>query len=288
MQYKRFASFAAGVIAALALTGEAIAIDLPTAPSTAATAPASAPAAPTPSQIPDGWIVSFSAMGAVSPSYPGSSTLRPYPFPSISIRRIGEPERFSTPDEGFGFSVIDVNGFHVGPVANFVFRRGERDGLFGMHSVGLTHEIGGFLEITPNDNFRARAELRQGIDGHHGFVAAFGADVHGSTSGFTMSVGPRLNFGDNRYANAYFSVTPVEAALNGRLTPYQAEGGFTAAGGVATLRYDLTSESNVAIFGGGQRLLGSVGSSPIPNMVGSRNQFTAGLSIGRSFQIQGF
>jgi hypothetical protein len=37
-----------------------------------------------------------------------------------------------------------------------------------------------------------------------------------------------------------------------------------------------------------QRLTGSVGGSPIPNMVGSRDQFTAGVSLSRSFEVAKF
>lgn len=255
-----------------------------TSASPAADIVGSSPAAPPT----DGWIVTLHAMGAVSPSFPGSGQLRPYPFPAVSVRGIGEAELFSTPDDGFGFSVVDTNGLRIGPVANFVFKRGARDGLFGVHKVGLTHEIGGFVEYAPTEHFRTRAEVRQGIDGHEGLVAVVGADAYGSQNGFTASIGPRISLGDNRYANAYFSVTPFEAVLNGRLKPYQATGGFTAAGGVATVRYDFTSNTNATVFGGLQRLTGNVGDSPIPNMIGSRNQFTAGLAIGRSFEIHGF
>ena len=105
---------------------------------------------------------------------------------------------------------------------------------------------------------------------------------------FTLSLGPRLNFGNNAYANSYFSVSPGEAELNGRLQPYQAQGGFTAAGGLATIRYDITPNCNATVFGGLQRLTGSVGASPIPNLIGSRDQFTAGLSFNRSFEVQKF
>ena len=87
-------------------------------------------------------------IGAVAPSFPGSALLRPYPFPAISLRGVGEPERFSAPDEGFGVPVFDEDGIRMGPVANFVFRRGNRDGLYGVHQVGLTHEIGGFAEYS--------------------------------------------------------------------------------------------------------------------------------------------
>ncbi len=135
------------------------------------------------------------------------------------------------------------------------------------------------------EHFRVRAEFRQGVDGHRGFVAAFMADAYETLGPLRLSVGPRLNFGDNAYANAYFSVTPFEALMNGRLTPYVATGGFTAAGGMATIRYELIELTSVSIYGGGQRLLGSVGSSPIPNLIGSRNQFTGGLAVSRSFTV---
>ncbi|MGO9431003.1 MipA/OmpV family protein [Rhodoblastus sp.] len=245
------------------------------------------PAAPAP-PAPDAYIVTLQAIGAVAPSFPGSSIVRPYPFPGVSVRGVGEPERFSAPDDGFGVPVFEADGARFGPVANFVFRRGGRDGLHGLHHVGLTHEVGGFAEYFAFDHFRTRAELRQAVDGHGGFVASLGADFYGESNSFRLSLGPRLNLGDNRYANAYFSVTPVEAVLNGRLEPYQASGGFTSAGGVATVRYDFTPNLNATVYTGLQRLTGGVGGSPIPNMVGSRDQFTAGVSLSRSFEVAKF
>ncbi len=71
----------------------------------------------------------------------------------------------------------------------------------------------------------------------------------------------------------------------GASRPDEANGGFTAAGGLATFRYDFSKDTNATFYGGLQRLTGSVGASPIPNEIGSRNQFTAGLSIARSFEI---
>ncbi|MCC3245250.1 MipA/OmpV family protein [Methylocystis sp. WRRC1] len=241
---------------------------------------------PPPKTDANGWIVTVSVTGAVAPSFPGSGQMRPYPFPSVSFRKVGEPELFSTPDEGFGLALIDLGYLRAGPVANFVFQRGQRDGLFGLRRIGLTHEVGGFVEVNPLEHVRLRAELRQGVDGHRGFVAALYADAYQSFGRFRVSAGPRLNFGDNIYANAYFSVTPFEALINGRLTPYNATGGFTSAGGMATVRYDFDEWTSVSVFGGGQRLLGGVGGSPIPNLIGSRSQYTAGLSVARSFEVR--
>jgi outer membrane scaffolding protein for murein synthesis (MipA/OmpV family) len=280
------AKFLAVLLAASSVLAGAGALAADSSPAPAASPPPASPAAPAAS--PDGYIVTLQAIGAVAPSFPGSAVVRPYPFPGVSVRGIGEPERFSAPDDGFGVPVFEADGLRMGPVANFVFRRGNRDGLFGLHHVGITHEVGGFAEYFAFDHFRARAELRQAVDGHEGFVASLGADFFGESNSFRVSLGPRLNLGDNRYANAYFSVTPVEAILNGRLEPYQASGGFTSAGGVATVRYDFTPNLNATVYTGLQRLTGSVGGSPIPNMVGSRDQFTAGVSVSRSFEVAKF
>jgi outer membrane protein len=280
------AKFLAVLLAASSILAGAGALAADSPPAPAASPPPASPPAPTAS--PDGYIVTLQAIGAVAPSFPGSAVVRPYPFPGVSVRGIGEPERFSAPDDGFGVPVFEADGLRMGPVANFVFRRGNRDGLFGLHHVGITHEVGGFAEYFAFDHFRARAELRQAVDGHEGFVASLGADFFGESNSFRVSLGPRLNLGDNRYANAYFSVTPVEAILNGRLEPYQASGGFTSAGGVATVRYDFTPNLNATVYTGLQRLTGSVGGSPIPNMVGSRDQFTAGVSVSRSFEVAKF
>ncbi len=279
------AKFFAALLAASPVfaASEALATDLP-APVPASLQPP--PAAPAKSD--DSYIVTLQAIGAVAPSFPGSSVVRPYPFPGIAVRGAGEPERFSAPDDGFGLPVFDADGARLGPVANFVFARGGRDGLFGVHHVGLTHEVGGFAEFYVFEHFRTRTELRQAVDGHGGFVAALGADFYGEASVFRLSFGPRLNFGNNRYANAYFSVTPGEAILNGRLEPYQASGGFTSAGGLATLRYDIAPNINATVYTGLARLTGSVAGSPIPSMVGSRGQFTAGIAVSRSFEVAKF
>ncbi len=279
------AKFLAALLAAssiLAAGGVLAADSAPPAP--AASQDAKSPSAASP----DAYIVTLQAIGAVAPSFPGSSVVRPYPFPGISVRGVGEPERFSAPDDGFGVPVFEADGARFGPVANFVFRRGGRDGLHGLHHVGLTHEVGGFAEYFAFDHFRARTELRQAVDGHGGFVASLGADFYAEAYSFRVSVGPRFNLGDNRYANAYFSVTPAEAILNEHLEPYQATGGFTAAGGVATVRYNFTPELNATVYTGMQRLTGSVASSPIPSMVGSRGQFTAGVSLSQSFEVAKF
>ena len=56
----------------------------------------------------DAWIVTLQGIGAVAPSFPGSLVVRPYPFPGVSVRAVGEAESFSTPDDGFGIPVFEL------------------------------------------------------------------------------------------------------------------------------------------------------------------------------------
>ena len=79
----------------------------PPYPCAAADAPAAAAARSTAANPDkdDAWIVTLQGIGAVAPSFPGSSVARPYPFPGVSVRAVGEAERFSAPDDGYGVPV---------------------------------------------------------------------------------------------------------------------------------------------------------------------------------------
>jgi hypothetical protein len=46
---------------------------------------------PPPMTDANAWSVTVSVIGAVAPSFPGSSQMRPFPFPAVSFRRVGEP-----------------------------------------------------------------------------------------------------------------------------------------------------------------------------------------------------
>jgi hypothetical protein len=50
---------------------------------------AAAELVPPPKTDASGWIVTVSVIGAVTPSFPGSGQVRPYPFPAVAIRRVG-------------------------------------------------------------------------------------------------------------------------------------------------------------------------------------------------------
>ncbi len=83
--------------------------------------------------------------------------------------------------------------------------------------------------------------------------------------------------------NSYFSVTPFEAALNGRVTPFKASAGVDQVGALASVRYDFNKAWNVTVYGGYNRLVSDAGASPISINLGTRDQFLGGATVAYTF-----
>jgi outer membrane scaffolding protein for murein synthesis (MipA/OmpV family) len=267
-------------VAAAASLSAARAADLPS------TAPAPAPA---PVFSSSDWIFTFSGQINEGPSYPGAKRYSFFGIPGIGLRAVGEAERFSTPDDGFNFSLYDNSWLHVGPVVRVVGDRAvfHNHELAGLPYIEPSVETGGFVEIDPVAWGRVRMELRQAITGHDGLVGSLGGDVWKRWGNVTLSVGPRLSFGSDKYANTYFGVTQAQAAVNqaagGFLTAYTAEGGLTAAGLTGAARYDVNADWRITGYGTYQRISGSISGSPIVQHAGSRDQYVAGFELAYRF-----
>jgi outer membrane protein len=250
-------------------------------------------AAPDPAPVPPDWIVTVSGQVRYSPAYPGARNYAVFGNPGVSLRRVGQKEAFSTPDEGFSLAFYGDSLVRFGAVGRLLGDRSARgnSALRGLPYVPYSLEIGGFAELTPVDWARLRVELRQAVTGHDGLVATVGGDVWQSWNRFTLSVGPRLYFGSARYAQTFFSVTPAQAALNnalgGALYAYNATGGLTAAGATVALRYDVNEAWRATGYVNYQRLTGSVANSPLAYSIGNgdRNQWTYGLGLAYSFKV---
>ena len=248
----------------------------------------------TPSILSPGYVVTLSAQEMTGPLYPGANRYGYFGSPGIDVHRIGDPERFGTPDDNFGFAVYDTSWFRFGPVGKLLGDRNVNSfyELHGLKTIGTTMEVGGFAEVNPLPFLRGRLEIRQGFGGYRGLVATLGGDIWDNWNSLTLSVGPRFNFGDSRFARAYFSVTPEESAANmaagGSLTPYDASGGLISGGVAAAARYQWSSAWRSTLFGSFQRLTPSEASSPIVTRDGAMDQFTGGLELAYSFSVTGF
>ena len=237
---------------------------------------------------PDDWIVTVRAKAIASPEYPGSKDYSFFGYPALSLRKASSPATFSAPDDNVSLALFDRGWLKAGPVGKFVSARraSEHSELFGIHNVGWTVELGGFVEIWPSDRFRTRFEVRQGIRGHEDIVGTVAADWVQPLGNWTFSIGPRVNIVGNRFADRYFSISPIEAAFNGRVTPFKARGGFESIGATGAATYQWSPAWGTTAYVRYERLIGDAGRSPMSSVLGTRNQWTVGGNISYSFAMK--
>ena len=237
---------------------------------------------------PSTWIVTLSGSIQAVPRYPGASDYTAVGYPSIDVRRVGEPRRFSTPDDGFSLALYDDQTFRLGPTARFVPGRyygDDRRHLYGFRDARFAVEPGVFVEFYPSTSIRTRAELRQGLYGHHGTVGSIAADYLIPIDRILFSVGPRFNIGDASFARKYFGVSPAEAALNGRVTPYNPDS-FYSAGALGAVTYTPSETWAYTAYAGYTRILGASGDSPLVRRpFGNPNQYQFGLRVDYAFRM---
>lgn len=202
---------------------------------------------------------------------------------NIDRKRGDEPFEFEAADESFGFSLIDTGGFSFGPAANFEGKRTSAMVGTTLPTVRFTIEAGAFVAFDLTENFRLRAEMRKGVNGHKGWIGLAGADfVMRDRDAWLFSIGPRVTWSDNRYQDAWFSVTPADAPAAG-LPAYDAGGGIQAYGAIATFGTQFSPRWGIYGYTKYDRLVGDAADSPIVRQYGSRDQFSGGLTLTYTF-----
>lgn len=233
-----------------------------------------------------GFTVTLGAGAQTYPKYPGSDSYGVNPLPIFGFRRAGTPMPFEAPDDGFGLGLLGRDSMiNLGPAVRFQNKREEDDVGAPVGDVGFTVEVGGFVEIFPSENFRLRAELRQGIGGHDGLVGDLGADLVIRDDDTIFSIGPRMRWADNDFHDAYFGV-PFSIPASG-LPAYDPGSGIYAFGAMAGLTHRLGRNWGVQAYAGYDRLVGDAADSPIVRAFGSRDQFSGGAGLFIEFNIGG-
>ena len=91
---------------------------------------------------------------------------------------------------------------------------------------------------------------------------------------------------ENRYAAAYYGVTPAGSIASG-LPVYTARGGWKnyTVGALATVSLTGGLLHGFKLFGGGtyERLLNDFGDSPLVSIAGRRSQWLGALGLGYTF-----
>lgn len=270
------ATFAVAALIALGAAAQAADVNAVETPE-AALAPVAA----------EGWRVTLKATSVMRPEFEGASDYAFSVTPGLSIRRPGQPWKFGAPDDGFGFGVINLPYMQVGPVGRI---RGERDSsderkIRRLHDIDWAFEPGLFVEVYPTTNTRIRGEIRHGVNGHDGLVGDVAADWIQRFDGFTVSFGPRVALGDSDFMNEYYGVTAREAARPGSLRRYKADGGVKSVGLAGAVTYDWTPNWSTTAFAGWNRLVGDAADSPIVKKLDSEDQFTLGLGVAYTFDV---
>ena len=191
-------------------------------------------------------------------------------------------------DDGADFALVGFSNFSFGPSIRVVGRRDEDDNpaLDGLGDVGTTFEFGGFAATTFVDRFSVRFKVRKGIKtGHHGLIVDGSAtallfrwgDVSTSISGQASWIG-------DRYADAYFTITP-EQSLRSGLPTYNADAGFRDIGGSFNAYINIRRNWSLNPYVSWRYIFDGFNDTPIIALYGDRNQFTAGFHLLREFQF---
>jgi MipA family protein len=267
-----------------AIAGMCLLVSAPAAPVFAADMAPLVPPAPTASPK---WTVELGMEVRSLPHYQGSEVYGFYPVPFLDVRPAGTPPRFHAPRDGIGYALVDTGGFKAGPVAQVELGRHVKHNpsLEGLGNVGATAEIGGFVEYWPTQWLRARAEVRQGIGGHHGIVSDETLDfVVPVSPQWVVSGGPRMTIATKEANSPYFGVNDVQSMMSG-LPTFDVGGGVRSVGLGTQARYQWNAKWASHAFVEYSRLTGDVADSPIVTQRGSPDQAMFGFGTTYSFDV---
>lgn len=217
------------------------------------------------------------------PTYFGSKESGTGAFPLFALQFVRSPNGrvFGSKGTGSRYGFAPRRSFRV------IGKRSatNHSELAGLNDVPLSVEIGGGIGYT-SQNFDAFADLRYGALGHHAFVGEVGANVILRPSDrLTITAGPRLAVGSNRFNDTYFGVTAAESlASSGALTAYNPSSGVVSAGLEVGANYavdDLWTLNGRVRY---DRFQGSVKASPIINQ-GAEDQLRVTIGLSRLFTL---
>jgi outer membrane scaffolding protein for murein synthesis (MipA/OmpV family) len=230
----------------------------------------------------EGWIVTAGARFRIKPPYEGAEAHVISVLPTLAIRRADRPYRFTPPDGAATLGLIDTNWIVAGPVLRFRGSRSDTGEFAGLNRIGVAAEPGAFVDLWPAKWLRARVEARRGVSGHYGWVGDAGLDAVYTGARWDASIGPRFGYGDARYMQTYFGLTPLEAALRHEAA-YTPGSGLRYTGGAVAAAYHLDKHWKVNFDLTYNRLASKALASPVVRAAGAGDQLSAGVGFSYTF-----
>lgn len=242
------------------------------------------------------WQVSLAAGLIVAPAFSGSKSYSLLAVPDLRVAY--KDQFFANMKDGIGYAVIRQDGWRVGPVLTYTFRRSEKDGgsvfrvaggdksaLQGMGEVEGTTSLGVFTEYSQKP-YTVQLHLHKGVTGHRGMVAegkvTYGGTVAVAGPPLIYAVGPRVKFGDVNFVNAYWGVSGEQSARSG-LAQYHAPAGLVSYGVGGFVMMPLTRAVSLSLLAGYDRLAPVIANSPFIQQRGTPDQLHGGLFVSYAF-----
>ena len=219
----------------------------------------------------------------IYPKFPGSDGYDIGPLVDFSRARGDNEFAFEAPDESFDVTLLNLDGFKIGPSANLEGSRTAADVGADLPKVGFTVEVGAFAQIPLGEHLRFRSELRKGLGGHGGWISNNSVDlVFRDGDDWLVSVGPRVAWADGEYHESWYGVDAAASVTSG-LPVFEADGGIMSYGATASFIKQLSTRVGVFGYGKYDRLTGDAASSPIVSQLGSRDQWSGGIALSYTF-----
>jgi outer membrane scaffolding protein for murein synthesis (MipA/OmpV family) len=191
-------------------------------------------------------------------------------------------------NDGADFGIIGFSRFRAGPTMRIRGRRDQDDNpaLQGLDDVGMTFEFGGFIATTFLDRFAFKAKARHGLKtGHRGTVVdARGTLLLARWGRFSSSASAEATWIGNRYADAYFSVTPDQSARSG-LPVFDADAGFRNLGGSINGYINIARDWSLNPYASYYYIFDDIADTPIIDQFGDRDQYRVGFHILKEFSF---
>lgn len=246
--------------------------------------------------VPSEWKVSVGGGLLIAPAFVGAKTYSLLAVPNVRVTY--KELFFANIRDGIGYALFNSDGWRIGPVVSYTFARSEKDGgsifrvagggksaLQGMGDVPGTVSFGGFAEYSLQP-YKVQIHLHKGFTGNEGFTgegrASYGGVLTYNGPPVIYSVGPHIKFGDQKFTNAYWGISPEQSVRSG-LDQYHADAGITAYGVSAFALMSLTKSVSVSLIAGFDRLAAPVVNSPLVKERGSAHQAMGGLFVGYGF-----
>jgi len=243
----------------------------------------------------NGWTLALGGGALLSPNYLGDDA---YSLSVVPYIRVTKGDRFTASvQEGLKYVAFKGEDFRAGPRVSLGFGRQEDGGstfriagnrtndLLGLGDIDPSLSFGGFAELDIG-KLTASANLEKAVTGHKGLTGGIAVNYKGiirrKGPPIIYSLGPKLDFADDKYQTAYFGINTPQSIASG-LTEYNASGGVVSYGASMTVIFPITDDVATTFISSYTRLVGDAARSPLVQERGSKNQGFVGLVTTFSF-----